>query len=919
MEIDLKHEAQQYISSQHYWVDSPKEVRKGSPSPTFMLEVARAISEASDSLIDECLNLPDCQGWFLEWSLLLRSHCSDAQLELIVLHPNSDKHFIQQLAFMMPLWFQQLESKGRMTERVKALCGAELVDLRLQHSDDTRQIAAIILLSESLYSGLLSLRWTLRTWYPGSTVEERRFLIASVPPLFAEFALNWACATGKKVDIDAITDFIPQLSKQQLTLLTNSEARQARVRAASDKQCPLELLIQLSQDKSKPVREAALRQLPLEYHPKTKPARKSPGKKNTSSKNTSTQDTDIQETSFINSLLSDALSSDDLINVVRNGDALSVCTATLHNNANAEIITIAETRQLPEWAQLGIARHTRNAERINQQMNSRDEHVLIALAANPNLTPEQALGMIGPNNWVNAQIGNQFIDNNDILDRIAKQGDWKQDLPVLRDHSTTVKSLQETFRKRTLGYALIDRLMARNPKCPKTFYRKLVYYVPDDLQQNPVYALHLLESGKAVSPSSYNLANVVKEVYRGDSEGLEVIFDDMMTSETDAKLVRDALTAPSLNPNHVNQIAITADRYLHRALLDNKCPCHSEFVYRIIAAVGSVTLRKALVNHPQQPASDELILLLTDDKDSSIRQSAAIEAARRGLIKSFTPDKTSLKSLGNKAARIDLAKNSNDLEILQMLCNDKLPAVRREVARRREQILPLQNLLQLTTDSDEYVQRSAIYTLNEDINNDSGELHQQFQSELTALLQDEQRPAELRALALAHCEDGQLVDQYWQHESIRAEFLTDTGSLLLSPHSHSSLMRHYLDAEPFDGEKFKACYRLKSLTFEQIDMTLSRYPKVANEMYEELRHNYSLRKESHRAEEVLTFLIANYQSYIHPQAAPEWAKDRKEKLTKAIAAYPDLEPFRAFVERIPNHKNVMLSILAQAEELAVSC
>jgi len=903
MDIDLKHEAQQYISSQYYWASSPMEVRKGSPSPTFMLKVARAISEASDSLIDECLNLPDCQGWFLEWSLLLRSHCSDAQLELIVLHPNSDEHFIQQLGFMIPQCFQQLESKGRMTERVKALCGAELKDLRLQIEEDTRQIAAITLLSESMYSGLLRLRWALRTWYPGSTVEERRFLIASVPPLFAEFALNRACATGKKIDIDAIADFIPQLSEQQLTLLANSETRQTRVRAASDKQCPLELLIQLSQDKSKPVREAALRQLPLEYQPKSKPARKSPGKKNTSSKNTG-----IQETSFINSLLSDALSSDDLINVVRDGDALSVCTATLHNNANAEIIAIAETRQLPEWAQLGIARHTRNAERINQLMNSRDAHVLIALAANPNLTPGQALGMIGPNNWVNAQIGNQFINNNDVLDRIAELDDWKQDLPVLRDHSTTVKSLQETFRKRTLGYALIDRLMARNPKCPKIFYRKLVYYVPDDLQQNPVYALHLLESGKAVSPSRYKLPYDF-------NKHLEIIFDDMMASETDAKLIREAIGYQYLNPNHVNQIAITADRYLHRVLLNSGMHLHSEFVYQIIAAVGSVTLRKALVKHPQQPASDELILLLTDDKDSSIRQSAAIEAARRGLIKSFTPDKTSLKSLGNKAARIDLAKNSNDLEILQMLCNDKLRDVRREVARRK-QILPLQNLLQLATDSDEYVQRYAIYTLNEDINNDGGELHQQFQSELTGLLQDEQCQIELRALALAHCEDGQLIDQYWQHESIRAEFLTDTGDGLLSPHSHSSLMRHYLDAEPFDGEKFKACYRLQSLTFEQIDMALSRYPKVANEMYEKLRHGYNLREELHRAEEVLAFLIANYQSYIHPQGAPEWARYRKEKLAKAIAAYPDLQPFKAFVE---NRKNVMHSILAQAEELVVNC
>jgi hypothetical protein len=905
MEIDLKHEAQQYIFSQNLWASSPKEVRKGSPSPTFMLKVARAISKASDSLIDECLNLPNCQNWFLKWSLLLRSHCSDAQLELIVLHPQSDKHFIQQLAFMMPLWFQQLESKGRMTERVKAQCGATLKDL-VPPDRGRAPIAAITQLSESLYSGLLSLRWTLRAYYPGSTVKERRFLIASVPPLFAEFALNQACATGKKIDIDAMADFIPQLSEQQLTLLANSEARQARVRAASDKQCPLELLIQLSQDKSKPVREAALRQLPLEYHPKTKPARKSPGKKNTS-----TKDTGIQETSFINSLLSDALSSDDLINIARNGDALSVCTATLHNNANAEVIAIAETRQLPEWAQLGIARHTRNAERINQLMNSRDEHVLIALAANPNLTPDQALGMIGPNNWVNAQIGNQFIDNNDILDRIAELDDWKQDLPVLRDHSTTVKSLQETFRKRTLGYALIDRLMARNPKCPKTFYRKLVYYVPDDLQQNPVYALHLLESCQAVSPSRYKLPYAFEE-------RLEIIFDDMMASETDAKLIREAIRYQYLNPNHVNQIAITADRYLHRALLNGEMHLHSEFVYQIIAAVGSVTLRKALVTHSKQPASDELILLLTNDKDSSIRQSASIEATRRGLIKSFTPDKTSLKSLGNKAARIDLAKNSNDLEILQMLCNDKLPDVRWRVAER-EEILPLQNLLQLATDSDEYVQVSAIYTLNKDINHDNGELHQQFQSELTGLLQDEQCPAELRALALAHCEDSQLVDQYWQHESIRAEFLTNTDGRFLSPHSHSSLMRHYLDAEPFDGEKFKAYYRLQSLTFEQIDMALSRYPKVANEMYEALRHGYNLQEELHRAEEVLAFLIANYQSYIHPQKAPEWAKYRKKKLAKAIAAYPDLQPFKAFVESIPNRKNVMHSILALAEELAVNC
>jgi len=38
--------------------------------------------------------------------------------------------------------------------------------------------------------------------------------------------------------------------------------------------------------------------------------------------------------------------------------------------------------------------------------------------------------------------------------------------------------------------------------------------------------------------------------------------------------------------------------------------------------------------------------------------------------------------------------------------------------------------------------------------------------------------------------------------------------------------------------------------------------------------------------------------------------------TEECLAYPDLQPFKAFVE---NRKNVMHSILAQAEELVVNC
>jgi len=84
-----------------------------------------------------------------------------------------------------------------------------------------------------------------------------------------------------------------------------------------------------------------------------------------------------------------------------------------------------------------------------------------------------------------------------------------------------------------------------------------------------------------------------------------------------------------------------------------------------------------------------------------------VESSAQGKNVGVVPETPSdSKNLGNKAARLELALGSSDVDILSRLCEDKLPAVKAKVCENRS--MRLESLLRLLVDDSPEVVESAL-------------------------------------------------------------------------------------------------------------------------------------------------------------------------------------------------------------------
>lgn len=814
------------------------------------LATIEAISSVDFCVIEQCLQSPKCQKWFIAWVFILRRDLTTDQRSQLLSHTNAPSYLIildetfKRLNVVRPRQFADIESA--------------LLDS----------------------NGLLGLR---------KLFKDSSNPIKAYPP---EILLNYMLATlDEKFSTDDLKIFLrlaTELQPHHLERMASSKHWQLRLAAAQYSGTSEGLVKKLANDSSKKVREAASVRAQLA-------ARQSAPQK-TNSQQTPAPDFDLR-------LIQKAVSVEQLQEIAQFGSALSACAATLHGNSAIDVIHAAESRDLPEWAQLGIARYTDSKERIESLLKGASKFIRIALAANPMLTRQQAIQLLG-DDWCNAIIANRFIDDPEVLDSITEPEMWPNILATLRNPDTKAKQLQTLFNKKGVRFEVFGRLIARHPNCPKVYYKRLAAYCAGALKQNPAYALSMLESGKAVAPQPFPAESIYAQL-EGGSDSYEMAITDALNryANNDA-LIRRIAGSAALNPNEANRLAITDDRHIHNRILREDSPGYSEFIYRLIAATGTPLQRKQLASLKLKQVYPQLLRELTSDQDSSVRQAAGKQATKRGLAPAQTPDKTSLRTLGNKAARIDLAKSSNDPDILQMLCEDKVLDVRRALAKH-QQALPFACLEKLLTDSDDQVVGNAYWILDRVMKSATPPSRDQLQAAITEILENKDFSPGLKAKVLKYCDNTPLLEAMLEQKEIRRFVGPQSGSHLL-------LFKTYLDIHSTDKSFW--LLQLEKVPAEIIERLLTEASNPVDLLKEHIRSSHGTSVSS------LIYLIKHHPdllAHCSLQKAIDHAnRNSHMDFADALKSEPFLQPFKGFRAQLQNAEDQQLlqQMINQAEQ-----
>jgi hypothetical protein len=815
------------------------------------LATIEAINGVDFCVIEQCLQSPQCQEWFIAWVFILRKDLTTDQCSQLLSHTNAPTYLIV---------------LDETFKRLNVVRPRQFVDIECALLDS---------------NGLLGLK---------KLFKDSSNPIKTYPP---EILLNYMLATlDEKCSADDLKIFLrlaTELQPHHLERMASSKHWQLRLAAAQSSSTSEELLKKLAKDSSKKVREAASVRAQL--------AAKQSAPQKTDNQQTSAPDFDLR-------LMQKAVPVDQLQEIAKGGSALSACAATLHSNSTIDVIRAAEHRDLPEWAQLGIARYTDSAERIDSLLKGASKFIKIALAANPALTRQQALQLLG-NDWCNAIIANRFIDDPEVLDSITEPEKWPNILATLRNPDTKAKELQTLFYEKDFGFEVVGRLIARHPDCPKIFYKRLAAYCPEDLKQNPAYALSMLESGKAVAPQPLRPDSICsdQDIERYDCYEM-AITDALNRYVNNDTLLRRVAGSTALNPNEANRLAITDDRHIHNRILREDSPGYSEFVYRLIATTGTPLQRKQLASLKLKRVYPQLLRELTSDKDISVRQAAGKQATKRGLASAQQPDKTSLRTLGNKAARIDLAKSSSDPDILHMLCEDKVQDVRRALAKH-QQVLPFACLEKLLTDSDDHVVSSAVRILHQMMESATPPSRDQLQTAIAQILENKDFSPRLKSSVLVYCDNTSLLEAILEQKEIRRFAGPQSGSHLL-------LFKTYLDIH--NADKSFWLLQLEEVPAEIIERLLAEVTEPAGLLKEHIRSSHGTSVNS------LIYLIKhhpNLLAHCSLQKAIDHAnRNSHMDFADALKSEPSLQPFKDFRAQLQNAEDQQLlqQLINQVEQ-----
>lgn len=450
-----------------------------------------------------------------------------------------------------------------------------------------------------------------------------------------------------------------------------------------------------------------------------------------------------------------------LVEIATNAAPLWCCAATLHPSATQEVFSAAASRQdLPDWAKIGIVLNTADSEFIEAILAKNNKDLWLALSDNPHLNSEQAIRLIKTSDSEDVWCGvaNRFIDEPSVIDTLInnrkKKSLWQTSLKMLLDPNTKANDLQKIQREVTPHGIVFSRLMARHPRCPVNFLTLFATYLPEDIKLNTKYALKLLEDPKSVRADTFGDWKV--EEYLSSGFGYAFLYEWILKLDIYEEDVRRCISASNINQNKVRHLAVSADNDTLRRFVAPTAKIFTEYEYRMLATIGNETTRKNLIK--SERLNNDLLRELLEDSDKSVRIQALKVAKQRKLkIASEGAVNTQLSSrqngLGNKAERMELAKETADMALLTTLADDKTRDVR-ELVANSEHVSP-ELLLMLSSDPDDLVAITAIRKLS-DHGLTETEQHL-LQETLKGILLNDKRAEKARITAAKYINDGALL------------------------------------------------------------------------------------------------------------------------------------------------------------------
>ncbi|WP_226661779.1 hypothetical protein [Microbulbifer aggregans] len=729
------------------------------------------IKQASPVVLDECLGLPDCQGWFLDEAFRHRYDTDLERTQRIVSHVNCLPKLIALMDTIQPEMVADVPAM-RAIQLDMMMPEGQKEWQRLKHF--TREPNLDRFVEYYLYGRDKDL---IREAVDGVELDHyqlRAELLRVTPRFIIEYCLQHAESQdyiATYMAIDELEHFIERLSPKYAAVALQREeiprewferfashkSVTLRKAVANDPRTSQEALCKLAADKHAGIKEIALNRLPEDMRNSVL------GESLLSSSDASTTTSD--DGHFFTVLRLAQAGSSQLAKVAAEADDLLACAATLHPCADEQVLdALCQRTGLPQWACIGLAMKTERAEEIDTLIDDGNRHLCIGLSSNPHLTLDQASALMRklPDDRVLANLANTFIDQPEAITALSSLAVAKSPLAaalkrLLKD-STDEKKLSSLHGSRNCRPLVVQRLVARHPNCPKKLYPLYASYLPDDLARNTRYSLAVLESAKPIKPKAIDKWKI--DDYLDQGHAPEFLCDWLLRNDEIGRQ-RKVIACTHANPNAIRHLTVLDDSHVHRRFVHERTMTYSEYEYRMLARIGSPSVRKALAEKGY--ANNAILQELALDRDKSVAMAAQRLAKKRGvrLAGANRVDSTSSKGLGNKAARLELATESKDPAILSLLVTDKLKDVRSTVAARRELAPALS--FELLKDPEEQVLLSALYGIRDRVFN--AEEKPILQELLCALVSDTSKGADVRKRAMRSLPDPSAGDPWYGREN----------------------------------------------------------------------------------------------------------------------------------------------------------
>lgn len=812
--------------------------------------LAGELNSASIELIKKCLALENCQPWFID---KVFKHCLDSDnslLPLILQHSNCPWRIAAIIEYCKP---ELLEGTAVHAEIQLAHFDPatlkEWQQLQMRSAGDgslADYISKVIFQTKYNY---FSEHDSAFTFCDLSQKEMRAFYRSTPQIVIDKFATHKLTPkiTAAYEPIELVVAHLPKMNASERaivvkrddltdelkTMLVKDSSKLVKKNLLTHVQLSEDLLLLLAKDSNEPIAEMALKLLPKEL------------KSELNNQKANTDDATVlkDEKSILAYLRLEIAEPKFLAQIATHASPLLCCAATVHKSADDTVWNAAQQRtDLPLWAQLGLAQYSSDSGLLKTYLSSKNYHIQRALCDNQHLTLDQVKVLVKGTKRIEiwAAIANRFIDNNEILNFIISiEGNkslWLSQLRRCLDSNVTSSELRSIHSKSEGKTLVLSRLIARNPKCTIPIMRLSAYYLPEDIAQNPAYGLKLLEEAKRLKAKPYD--DWKAEEYFTQGNGPEFFYDWYLNQEN---IEDEALKCPRshhVNPNKLRPMVIMNESAMHRRFIHEQTQTYSDYEYHMLAYLGTPTFKKNMLK--VKNLSKEMILELLVDKDKSVQLAAEKIAKQRKLKishvapsgKEQAPAKLTLKSLGNKAARVSIAKETKDPDIFKLLVQDKLPDVRAQLAENEHINNDIWMIL-LSDDVDK-ISRTALYKKYRRKLDENETV--KYQTILQAIVCNTERENRLRTYALKQVSDFEFSAALYQQGE------GELDEIIIEQTSKADIIEHAMFAIERGHHKIKPYWIANNphLTVEQKSRLIRVKPDIISKLFYSCTSGHSL-------------------------------------------------------------------------------